>query len=292
LRNNVILHKSDDIAGFVLEQIKDVTVTPEDTTTLKPLNKMSIYMMSAKAIPGGSKIYVYAPRGFIFTCDFFRTDDGLGNTTTCYVLVREGKPNEAIFTLDSKDPKVPNSPFTLFVMVMNPEFTPQENTWSFKIKDALRRDIDVRDSVGGFWITGRVPVVINPTFAFVGETNPLQIDFTPSTIMNQADHGNELDITAPEGWQFPMNCSGVKLRLKNERAAPADDTGAGIETIFPPPGITCTGYGNRSMTMRLPDGVGLLLNVYTLEIDVINPGYLPDQYAENIWQFVSRVWPA
>ncbi|OLP96858.1 Pentatricopeptide repeat-containing protein, chloroplastic [Symbiodinium microadriaticum] len=114
LQNDVILHLRRSVPGFELEQIKDVRVTPSDTTTLLPLHRLEFYIMSDKYIPGGSKIEITAPHGFGFTCAFFSTDAGLAITTTCYVRM----PNIAEFTMDTSDPKQPNSPFRLFVYAM------------------------------------------------------------------------------------------------------------------------------------------------------------------------------
>lgn len=283
LMSGVILHLRQNVLGFELEQIKEVHVRPSDTTTLLPLNKIEFYMMSDKYIPGGSKIVIQAPQGFIFTCVFFRTDDGLSNTTTCYVK----EPNIAEFTIDSQDPKAPQTPFRLFVNVFNPEFTPQDNNWAFNIISPLGRSIDIRDKVHGFDITGHVEVGITPTFAFLGESNPLRIQFRPYTIMNQADDGNELVVTAPTGYIFTQNCTGFYLRLTDAEGTSDQPGGYPSDYVFPPAGIECFGYNNASVTIRLPTGTGLLINSYTLEIDVNNPGYHPN--GTNEWSFITRV---
>ncbi|CAK9029442.1 Pentatricopeptide repeat-containing protein [Durusdinium trenchii] len=188
LQNGVILHLRRSVPGFELEQIKEVRVTPSDTTTLLALHRLEFYIMSDKYIPGGSKIEITAPNGFIFTCAFFSTDDGLANTTTCYVR----ELNIAEFTMDTSDPLQPNSPFRLFVFVSNPEFTPQQNYWNFRIISPLAKTLDMRDYVQSFDITGRLEVDIQATFPYFGQINPLRIVFTQSTILNQADIGNEL----------------------------------------------------------------------------------------------------
>ncbi|CAJ1383539.1 unnamed protein product [Effrenium voratum] len=188
LQNGVILHLRRSVVGFELEQIKEVRVTPSDTTTLLPLHRLEFYIMSDKYIPGGSKIEITAPNGFIFTCAFFSTDEGLANTTTCYVR----EPNIAEFTMDTSDPKQPNSPFKLFVYVSNPEFTPQMNYWNFRIISPLAKTLDMRDFVSSFDITGRLEVDIQATFPYFGQVNPLRVVFVQSTILNQADVGNEL----------------------------------------------------------------------------------------------------
>eukprot|EP00927_Polykrikos_kofoidii_P086339 TRINITY_DN9640_c0_g1_i1.p1 TRINITY_DN9640_c0_g1~~TRINITY_DN9640_c0_g1_i1.p1 ORF type:complete len:2276 (+),score=290.72 TRINITY_DN9640_c0_g1_i1:1085-7912(+) len=298
LRGGVILHLQENIPGFTLEEIKEVKVTPQDTTTLLPLNRIEFYMMSDKRIPGGSKIVIRAPRGYIFTCTFFRTDEGLSNTTTCYV--DQNSPNVAEFTVDSQDPKDPLTPFTLSVLLSNPEFTPQDNYWGFDITSPLGKFIDIRDFYPGFEITGTVKVKVRSTFPYMGETNPLRIDFEQSTIMNQADNGNEIMVTAPLGYNFQPECTGFYLRLKNPKDVESEDPDGYPATYsFPPPGITCQGklelpetsdpeVDRRStVTVRLPNGQGLLRNIYTLEIDVVNPGFQPE--TPNIWEFITRV---
>merc|ERR1711966_287396 len=245
-----------------------IHVIPSETTTLAT-NRITFYMMSDKFIPGGSKIIIEAPSGFIFTCAFFRTDDGLSNTTTCYVKAR----NRAEFTIDSQDPKQPQTPFRLYVRVQNPEFTPQKNVWNFNIISPLGRSIDIRDNVYGFDITGRVRVNILPLFPYLGQNNPLRINFVPSTIMNQADEGNELVVTGPKDYLFGKNCSGNYLRITTAPDEIADPAGYPSRFAFPPPGMTCLGFDNSTVVIRMPSDSGLsnqhlgglLKNNYTLE---------------------------
>ncbi|CAK9070289.1 unnamed protein product [Durusdinium trenchii] len=282
LQNGVILHLRRSVPGFELEQIKEVRVTPSDTTTLLALHRLEFYIMSDKYIPGGSKIEITAPNGFIFTCAFFSTDDGLANTTTCYVR----ELNIAEFTMDTSDPLQPNSPFRLFVFVSNPEFTPQQNYWNFRIISPLAKTLDMRDYVQSFDITGRLEVDIQATFPYFGQINPLRIVFTQSTILNQADIGNELVLSGPDGFIFPTNCTGFRLRWSNQVDAPTSTRGYDIGFVFPPEGMTCRGYDNASVVVRFPNGAGLLRNNYTLEIDVSNPGYPPNA---TQWSFITRI---
>lgn len=294
-RGGVIQHLRRQVAGFELEKIREVRLTPAFTTSLLTLNRMEFYMMSDKAMAGGSKIRITAPDGFIFTCDYFRTDDGLANTTTCYVAFTSR--NVAEFTLDSKDPKAALTPFRLFVTVSNPEFTPLENWWSFELIDPLGQVFDTRMKVPGFDITGQIQAEIRPNFAYLGERNPLDIVFVQTTIMNQAEFGNELMLTAPDGWIFPINCtSNFGIKLTNQRDAVATSSSSALggaeypnRFSFPPPGITCQGFNNRTVILRLPDGHGLLLNNYTWRVEVDNPGYNPN--GTNIWTFITRVRP-
>lgn len=283
LQNDVILHLRRSVPGFDLEQIKEVRVTPSDTTTLLPLHRLEFYIMSDKYIPGGSKIEITAPNGFVFTCAFFSTDDGLANTTTCYV--REN--NIAEFTMDTSDPLAPNSPFRLFVYVSNPEFTPQQNYWNFRIISPLAKTLDMRDFVDSFDITGRLEVDIQATFPYFGQLNPLRVVFVQSTILNQADIGNELVLSGPDGFIFPVNCTdGFRLRLSNQVEQPTSNRGYDVGFVFPPEGMTCRGYDNATVSIRFPDGAGLLRNNYTLEVDVNNPGYPPNS---TTWSFITRI---
>jgi len=283
LQNGVILHLRRSVVGFELEQIKEVRVTPSDTTTLLPLHRLEFYIMSDKYIPGGSKIEITAPNGFIFTCAFFSTDEGLANTTTCYVR----EPNIAEFTMDTSDPKQPNSPFKLFVYVSNPEFTPQMNYWNFRIISPLAKTLDMRDFVSSFDITGRLEVDIQATFPYFGQVNPLRVVFVQSTILNQADVGNELVLSGPDGFIFPANCTdGFRLRMSNAVNQPTSNRGYDVGFVFPPEGMTCRGYDNATVSIRFPDGAGLLRNNYTLEVDVANPGYPPNS---TTWSFITRV---
>jgi len=286
LKFNTILHLQNNIPGFRMEEIEEVTITPSDTTSRLPLHMIQFFMRSNKYLPGGSKIYIDAPSGFIFRCAFFRTV-GLSSTTTCYVV----KNTQVEFTLDSQDPKPANSQWTLFVNVVNPEFTPQNNWWNFEIKSPLKASIDKREFVTGFDVTNKVEVDLHPTFAFIGKTNPLRIFFKPYTIMNQADNGNEIVVIAPTGYIFPTVCGSFRLAKTMEQPAAqsglAAANGYPSTLAFPPPGITCTGFNNGSVVIRLPDGKGLIPNNYTLTIDVENPAYEPA--GDNLWEFETRV---
>jgi hypothetical protein len=274
----VILHLQLDIPGYELEQIQEVTVTPGDTTAVEPMNRMAFYMMSNKDIPGGSTILIRAPNGFEFNCAFFSTDTGLSSTTTCLPR-NEGQDVE--FTIDSQDPKQPFTPWTIFVYVKNPEFTPQDNWWTFEISNFLDEVIDRRDFYPSFDITRKVLVDIYPYFPYIGQRNPLRVTFAQSTIMNQADRGNELVLTAPNGYIFPQNCSNFKIRVSGAQDGSATSS-------FPPPGVTCTGFGNASVVVRLPDGVGLFIGNYTVEVDIDNPNYAPNE-TDPTWIFITRV---
>lgn len=276
LQTSVILHLERTIPGFELEQIKEVSVMYSDTTTLLPLHRVTFSMMSDKYISGGSKIEITGPNGYIFTCAFFQTDRGLASTTTCYVRA----PNVAEFTMDTSDPKQPNSPFKLFVYVSNPEFTPQQNWWNFRIISPLGKTIDMRDEVPSFDITGRVQVDVQATFPYFSQLNPLRVVFRQTTILNKADTGNEIVLSAPAGYIFPINCTGFVLQYSNI------GTSAASGQTMPPEGMTCTGFNNATTVIRFPDGAGLLRENYTLEIDVQNPGYQPNG---SVWTFITRV---
>jgi len=280
----VILHLKENIPGFDLEEIKEVGVRPADTTKLQSLNRVEFYMMSDKAIPGGSKIRIMAPMGFAFSCIFFATDDGLSNTTTCIVL---GTLKDiAEFTIDSADPKKPNSPFRLYVYLSNPEFTPLPNDWKFEIRGPLNQHIDVHNGCCGFDITGNIAATITAGFPFLDQINPLRVQFVISTILNQADPGNQLVITAPHGYFFPSNCTGFTLAHSHQPDAASLDELYPTYT-FPPAGILCRGFRNATLVIEMPYGAGLLKNNYTMTVDVTNPGYYPNGTGE--WSFITRV---
>lgn len=284
LQNRVILHLKTDIPGIPLAEIKYVTVTPSDTTRSLPRDKLQFDIMSEQPIPGGSKISITGPDGFVFTSDFFLPDVGLASTTTCFVDTA-GSPNSAKITLDTADPKSPNTMMRMYIYATNPMFTPQRNYWSFSIIDPLNNTFDIRNSVPSFDITGQINAIVKPVFPFLGQTNKLQIVFVQSTILNQADFGNEMLLVAPNGYIFPRNCTSFDLMVTNPFVGGASSYAAA--SAFPPPGITCTGSDNSSVVIRLPDGAGLLINNYTLEVDVMNP--LFPQGGSNLWTFLTRV---
>jgi len=285
--SNVILHLKKEVEGYDLEQIKIVNLNYEDTTKLKTMNALTFEIMSEKYISGGSKVRITGPTTFKVGCTYFRVVSGLSSTTTC--LVKD--LNIVEFTLDSQDPKDAETLFSIRVMWTNPEFTPQENWWRVDIVNALGEAIDVRDYIQGFDITDEIEVYVHPTFAYLGETNPLEVIFVAQTIMNQADSGNELVVVAPEGYVFPENCSGFYLRLTDsssvDTSSSSSSSGYPSGYTFPPDGTTCTGFDNESVVVRLPDGSGLLKNNYTLEIEVENPGYQPN--STDTWQMFTRV---
>lgn len=250
---NVILHLKTGIQGYELEQIKLVGVDYEDTTKRRTLHPIQFDIMSEKFIPGGSKIIITGPEGFQVGCVFFRPVYGLSSTTTC--LVR--KPNIVEFTIDTQDAKEASTPFGIRVMWTNPEFTPLNNWWRVDIVSPLKKAIDVRDYIPGFDITDRVEVYVEPTFAYLGEMNPLRVYFLAYTIMNQADFGNELVLMAPEGYVFPKQCQGFGMKLTDDnRAIGSSPAGYSDGFVFPPPGTRCTGFDNASAVIRLPNGSG------------------------------------
>jgi hypothetical protein len=261
--------------------IKTVTIKPFVTTALQALNRIEFDMVSEKYIPGGSNIIVTGPRGFIFTCAFFRVR-GLSNTTTC-----KARGNIVEFTVDSADAKKPNFAFTIIVYVSNPMYTPQPNTWKFGIVSALGDFIDSRQNVPGFDVTGELKAEINAQFPYKGQRNLLTIVFLPTTILNQADEGNELAVQGPEGFFFGSNCSAFDMSLTLPPPEDPDPGMYGSDYKFPPPGTTCTGYDNASFTIRFPNGIGLLRANYTMTINVKNPLFEPN--ISNDWIFVSRV---
>lgn len=166
-------------------------------------------------------------------------------------------------------------------------YTPQPNQWSFGIVSALKDFIDSRERVEGFDVTGAMQAEIKAQFPYKGQRNLLTFVFLPTTILNQADEGNELDITGPDGFFFGKNCSAFDMFLT---LPPPDDPDPGMygsDYKFPPDGTTCTGYDNSSFTIRLPNQKGLLRANYSLQINVKNPMFEPN--LTNNWVFVSRV---
>merc|ERR1711964_62661 len=107
-------------------------------------------------------------------------------------------------------------------------------------------------------------------------------------IMNQADGGNEIVLTAPEGFKFRKNCTDFELRFSNmwqiDYRYPNKE-----QYTFPPAGTTCTGDEKNVLTVRLPDGAGLLTPYnYTIAAEVENPKYDLNDSA-NVWRVITRV---
>ena len=120
------------------------------------------------------------------------------------------------------------------------------------------------------------------------------MQFIPSTIMNQADVGNEIVIYAPDNYRFPRNCTDFSFRFSNmdqidQRYPNAD------QYIFPPQPLTCTGNDNLKdphLIVRLPDGAGLLAPYnYTIEVELVNPAFDPNanDTVDATWQIITRV---
>jgi hypothetical protein len=245
------------------------------------MSKLQFEMLSDKPIPGGSKITIYAPRGFDFTCAFFRTY-GLSATTTCYA-----RGARAEFTVDTQDPKPMNFLMRIVAYAQNPEFTPQPNEWGVKIMGPLGSHIDTLDGYQGFDITGKCIARVIDTFPYKGQRNPILIEFKPDTIMNQADEGNQIVIMAPPGFIFPVNCTGFMFRFSNLEQI--DDRYPNRDQYnFPPLGTTCYGSGAERLTVTLPLGAGLLAPYnYTIEATVINPKY--EINGTDTWSIMTRV---
>jgi len=289
-QNDVMLHLQSSIEGFALQELVVSTVTPTDTTSLLEHNKVSFRFESNQLIVGGSLITILAPLGFIFNCydtlALFETE-GLAATTTCSDFPLE--PNLVELTMDSLDERLPNAPFTITISMTNPEFTPQVNYFTFSINSPSGTFTDMANNVASYDITGDIAIVINGTFPYYGYANPLVIEFQQTTILNMADVGNEIVLTAPVGFVFPVNCTGFDLRFSLDTAAQSVN-GLGDLFVFPPEGTDCTGSGNGNVVIRLPEGVGLLTNLYTLNIDVENPlvGEL-NCTDECYWTIITRV---
>ena len=57
------------------------------------------------------------------------------------------------------------------------------------------------------------------------QRNNLEVVFVPSTIMNQADRGNELHLIGPSGYNFAENCTNFDLRFTNQKGLEGTTTG-------------------------------------------------------------------
>jgi len=301
LREKVVLHFRPRVPGFVLEEIRMATITPGDTSK-NSINRVTLSIMSSKIIPGGSSIQIYAPRGFTFICNGFQTI-GLAQTTTC------SKQEElATFAMDSQDGKDPNFPFKIIIDIVNPEFTPQPNEWRFSIVSVFGLHVDVRRHIPGFFVTGPIHgAKLDPSFKFLGQWNLVSFVFVPSTIMNQADTYNEIEITAPKNYLFPQECKRFSLKLTEHAPQAIGDTAPppppprtyfknGKPVPFPPENTICYGFGNNSMVVRFPPGAGFLQNNYTLEAEIHNPKENPfpnctalAHNPKNYWKMNTRV---
>lgn len=316
LRGDVVLHFKHKVDSFMMGEIKMVTITPGDTSVMTE-NTMLFSIMSEQFIPGGSRIEMLAPTGFAFRCDKPYEVFGLSQTTICPTAQRS---NTARFILDSQNALGANHPFSLQVVVENPEYTPQPNKWTFSIITVLDEFIDVRYDVRGFFVTGPITVRgfleegsaegaiasgIQPGFVFLGQKNAVKIVFRPTTIMNQADSYNEIVLTAPKGYVFPTICNRFRLALADrdppkEGEPPLEPINYykqnGKEVPFPEPRTQCIGFGNNSVIVRFPPGTGLLWNDYIMVVEVINPklpiienctNLVAD--AKNTWTLITRV---
>merc|ERR1711869_126823 len=97
--------------------------------------------------------------------------------------------------------------------------------------------------MGGYDITGAIIASVDGSFKYYGQRSRLSMQFIPSTIMNQADVGNEIVIYAPDNYRFPRNCTDFSFRFSNmdqidQRYPNAD------QYIFPPAAYV---YGERQL---------------------------------------------
>jgi hypothetical protein len=247
-------------------------------------------MESNQRLEGGSIITILAPVGFVFDCydplALFETQ-GLASTTTCSDNPLE--PNRAELTMDSLDSKQPNTRFTILISMTNPEFTPEDNWFTFSIVNPQQVFTDVANFVPAYDITGRIAVDVHGTFPYFGYDNPLVVVFMQTTIMNMQEEGNELVLTGPVGYVFPENCTGFSLRFTQDTST-QEVPGYTDTFLFPPAGIECEGQGNSTVIVRLPHGSGLLKNNYTMTVDVKDPleGEI-NSSSPSEWTFVTRV---
>jgi hypothetical protein len=287
--DGVILHLERDVDSFLLQELKYVSVTPQDTTSMMPLSRVNIELMTEKYIPGGSVITITAPgrndQGFQPICASFLVFT-LSSTTTC-----SSRGNRITFTVDTQDPQEPNTQFGFSIMISNPDFTPQPNDWSFALEDSFGQFLDIKENLPGYDITGRIDARVISGFSYKEAKNHVQIVFVPSTILNQADLSNILLIEAPLGYTVPAGpCNPSKFEF--DYTNPNDLTEGGSISVgvtavkdFPPEGTECVGFGNNTIEVRLPRYSGLLKFNYTLGFEVMNPPEMPD---DNIWMFETR----
>ena len=63
--------------------------------------------------------------------------------------------------------------------------------------------------------------------------------------------------------------------------------------VFPPKGTTCTGSAGNEVVIRFPPTAGLLINDYTLELNVQNPTVLPNSTvvptSDDLWTILTRI---
>ncbi|EER20353.1 hypothetical protein Pmar_PMAR010088 [Perkinsus marinus ATCC 50983] len=228
-------------------------------------------------------VMLHLEEGFIFSCES-ASYVNLSSATNCSANL-----HEAEFKFDTLEEKAPEEEFKIKAYVQNPRFTPQPNTWAFRIRSPSGLVIDIRLGVPGFDITGLVEVTIVPEFTYKRHRNNIAVYFLPSTIMNRADVGNEVVLAAPWGFAFPSNCSHFDMK-------PEASAIAGYEIpddyVFPPVGTTCGGSDNV-LTVRFPQGAGLQRYRYIMRVDVMNAMSNVNPSITNssppFWSFTTRV---
>ncbi|KAF4748497.1 hypothetical protein FOZ63_028627, partial [Perkinsus olseni] len=279
----VILHLKEDVPGFELKLLDTAKIDAEKTSQREPLNLLTFTLKSVKILPGNTIVMIDGPPGFIFTCAFVSYIN-LGPTTTC-----TPDSDKVQFQFDALDEKEANEEFQIKVYVRNPQFTPQPNTWDFRLLSPLGLFIDIRLDVPGFDITGLVEASIVPEFTYKRHRNNIAVHFLPSTIMNRADIGNEIILTAPSGFTFPTNCSHFNMKPE---ASGIPGYEIPDDYVFPPVGTTCGGSENV-LTVRFPPGAGLQRYRYVMRVDVINAKSNANRSITDtnppFWSFTTRV---
>ncbi|CEL97737.1 unnamed protein product [Vitrella brassicaformis CCMP3155] len=239
VENDVVLHLDTEVQGFNLKMIEYVHIDPLDTTSASATNVV-LSMRSIKFIPGGSKILVKGPVGFTFGCGGFSVV-GLAPTTTC--VTDPSTKNHIVFTIDTQDPKEPNTAISITFKVTNPRFTPIPNDWSLYLESPLGYIIDLTTYYPGFDITGLLPAKVTPTLPYRGQRQRIDVSFQTSTILNKADAFNEILLRAPTGYEFSDGiCPDFELRI----ASDAETYQIENMTSTPAPSLTQMLLGNSS----------------------------------------------
>jgi hypothetical protein len=265
-------------------ELQDVVISASDSSR-KQRAIISVQLKSSKRITGGSTIRVIAPIGFVCYQGFIEHILIPGGHELASTTIVTSRNNFIEIQLDSQDAVEKNIPFGYRSKCDNPEFTPASNVWSVEITDINGNFLDILQTYPGYDVTGQMAVNIIPDFAFKGKPNVLEIQFLPDTILNQADYENILEVRAPLNYKFPRECN-YALFYTNENDLISSSMGSqALGMKFPPEGLECVGSGNETLTIKFPQGSGLLVFNYTLQVTVINAA---DNGLTRIWQLETK----
>ena len=268
--SGVVLHLKKAVPGYDLRLLKQAEISLSDSGSLAVGNKLQFNLSSARVIPASSVITILAPVGFVFTCAGvdFRI---IAQTTTC--VVQGG--NRVVFGMDSENTILANTVFGITIYVTNPRYTPQPNKWSIRIFSGSGVCVDINNEIPGFDITGGILASVIPQFTYKLHKHILTVKVKPSTIMNRADNGNALVVTAPKGFVFPVTCVGFSFRILS------GEDGEPVDASFPPTGTACEAFGNETVIVNLPFGYGLTPAWYRLTVAVVNAASNPGNVAQS-----------